>query len=399
MNRSTSRRRTCLIDNSAPKQLSQILIVLLLIGSVRAQTVESGQFTTTVKKELLPTTESTLLLAAAAVATTTDQPQFASEDESSLLKPIVIPPEALPESEQAEGRGSGGAAESGLLPGQAGLFSKDAVDVRALDQMDCHMRNLDYCYAGMMGAAGKALPETDDQLEMRCDEMRAMTSCMALYNRRCATMKVFSMLAPMANMEQTGAMMPEQMSQMPVPLDAVSSSSSSSSSRQQQQNDVKLADLSALCSPQAKTDRSNKLLRQRLFQVARCVNQRIPQLAPCIEDLKAAVQLFYEPRRALPLKPTCCALSRFRNCSMGALDNVCGLSSFAQLESSFSSGPAAMLKVVDRICRQGASKFDSPFCQEVLPPSGMKAPQRRGHRASKLAKALDLISFAPAAQL
>lgn len=411
---SHTKRSKSLID-SAPSErlLGKLFIVsLLLLGSLvsAARSVESGQFTTTVKKELLATT----------TATTTAEPSTtlplardgslemaaAAKAAESMLGPAaaeLFKPRGDQPGDQVEPLvGPGSSAASGLLPDEASLFSKDAVDVRALDQMDCHLRNMDYCYAGMVGASSRALPETDAELEVRCDELRSMASCMALYNRRCQTVKVFSILAPMAQMEQSiGSALPPELAQMPIPLDLPPSSASanySSSSQPISVEQVKLADLITICSPQAKSHKANKLLRRRLFQVARCVNQRIPHLSPCIEDLKAAVQLFYEPRRALPMKPTCCALSRFRNCSVQALDNICGLSSFSQLEQTLTSGPGSMFRLVERVCRPSTFKFDSPYCVEVLPPSGMKAPQRRGHRASKLAKALDLISFAPAAQ-
>lgn len=160
-----------------------------------------------------------------------------------------------------------------------------------------------------------------------------------------------------------------------------------------------MSDILGICEPGQKQTRANKRLRARLFQLAKCINVRTPSLRPCFEDLKVAIQVFYEPNRVLPMKPSCCAISRFRHCATRALDDVCGLSSFDQLEQSLSMSSGSMVKTVEKICRGGSIKFDSPYCQELLPPSGFKVPlQRRSSRTSKLARALDLFSFAPAAQ-
>jgi len=287
-----------------------------------------------------------------------------------------------------------------LLPRGESLFEKDAVDEGALNQMDCHLRNIDYCFAGVMGSASKALPESDSELEVRCDEMRAASSCAAIYNKRCQTFKVFAMLAPFADSQQAPPLPPQvaELRDLELPPQAEGALMGGPLVGGAQATErIRTADLAAICEPSAKGSRANRALRLRLFKVARCVNQRIPALRPCLEDLKAALQLFFEPTRSLPLRPTCCALARFRECSIGALDGVCGLNSLDQLEATLTSGSGAMLKTVERMCRQ-ASSARSAYCLELLPPSGMKVPVRRGSKASKLAKALDLFSFAPAAQ-
>jgi hypothetical protein len=293
------------------------------------------------------------------------------------------------------------AAIERLLPKDTNLFDSAAVDASQFGEMDCHLRNIDYCLAGLIGTSQKVLPETNKEFETRCDEMKATTSCMAVYNKRCSTLRVFSMLAPF---------MPGQGADL---LPSVASSSLSSSAATSGANQlllaatngsssspvVSLTNLMELCEPRAKGTPANTELRKRLFQMAKCINPRVPMLSPCLDDLKTAVQLFYEPRRVLPMRPTCCALARFRACSANALDGVCGLSSFEQLLESVSGqgGPVSMVKSIDRVCRQ-ATDPQSSYCKEVLPPSGMKLPQRRGRKASKLAKALELISFAPSAQ-
>lgn len=298
---------------------------------------------------------------------------------------------------------SGSLAAEELTPAGGAFFSpKEAIDLDTLSQMDCHLRNVDLCYAGLMGAMQRALPETDHEFEYRCDEMRAAMSCLAVYNERCQTFKVFSALSPFASFDQLmGADSPQALAsnlgdpKAPEPLELVLTNE-----RQVNQSEpIRMSDIVGLCDPRRKQTRVNKLLRARLFQLARCINVRMPLLRPCIEDIKVALQVFYEPRRSLPMKPSCCAVSRFRQCAMRALDDVCGLSSFEQLEQTLTSGAGSMMKSLEKVCRGNSLKFDSPYCQEVLPPSGIKVTnQRRGTKASKLARALDLISFVPAAQ-
>lgn len=299
---------------------------------------------------------------------------------------------------------SGDDVDPAILPKQTSLFSKDAIDLSALAQMDCHLRNVDYCYAGLAGSAGKMLPETDAELEVRCDEMKAATACLAQYNQRCQSIKVLSALAPFASYQRSMDFAPKELGQAVLPEQIESTLLLNKESGSSTQPRIRMADVASLCEPEAKQTGSkqqpsqNYLLRQRLFALGKCINQRLPAMRPCIEDLKTAVQIFYEPTRQLPLKPTCCAIARFRQCALNKLDDICGLNSLDQLEQALSSSSvtSSMYKMVDQVCRQ-AAKLDSPYCAEVLPPSGLRAPQQRGRKASKLAKVLDLLSFAPAA--
>lgn len=339
-------------------------------------------------------------------------------DFASKLPELLKPASVL-------GNGSSEADESGpidgLLPKGTSLFNRDSVDASQLVEIDCHMRNLDYCMAGLMSSAQKMLPETDSEFETRCDEMRAASSCMAVYNKRCSTFKIFALLAPFsqaAGGPGTGSMseLAERQSKLMGQLGnelrlapqlesqllnkRTSATNSTSGGR------VTVANLMQLCEPSARNLPANRELRQSLFELSKCTNQRMPKLNACLEDLKAAAQIFYEPRRVLPMKPTCCAIARFRACASEALDRVCGLSSFEQLLESMgstggsggsSASPLGLLKTIDRVCRQ-ATDHKSAYCQEVLPPIGMRTPHRRGSKASKLAKALDLFSMAPAVQ-
>lgn len=311
------------------------------------------------------------------------------------------------DSELNRGGGGGGEVKSvevttmypieNLISKQGALFQQDALPQENLAQMDCHMRNIDYCYAGLLSASAHMIPENDHEFEVRCDELKAASSCVAVYNQRCSTMKVFSAFAPLLGNDDDNAI-PQELRDMPLPP-AFEDVIENKDGQQQANNiEIKTLDLVNICNPSAKNTRANKLLRQRLYQIGKCVNQRLPQISPCIEDLKTALQLFYEPTRSLPLRPTCCAFTRFRLCSMNALDNVCGLSSLNEFEkslNSFSSGK--VFKSLDRICKQLASKMSDigSYCSEVLPPSGMKIAQRTGRKASKLARALNMIQFAP----
>lgn len=280
-----------------------------------------------------------------------------------------------------------------MTPSSSSLFQADAVDGEQLSQLDCHLRNVDFCYAGLMGSAQKVLPESDAQFEARCDEMKAASSCLAHYNHRCQTVKLFAFLTPIDALQSSGAAstvdqleIPEEASRLILPNARNGSS-------------IKVVDLMKMCEPQAKSDPINRQLRARLFELAKCINKQLPQLRPCIEDLKTALQLSYEVNKSLAVQPSCCALSRFRECSESALDNICGLHSFRELSESLqqSSGPNNLFGLVNRVCKQ-AARANSQYCQELLPASGLRAPIRRGSKASKLAKALDLISFSPAIQ-
>lgn len=274
-----------------------------------------------------------------------------------------------------------------LLPERKNLFGRDSIDLEQLNQIDCHLRNVDFCYAGLLGASAKMLPETDAELEARCDEMRVTTSCLAIYNERCSSYKAFGALAPLMQM-QTTQLAPKELTSIQVPLDIQLEEADTNN------QNVTLSDFMNVCEPNAKKQSQNRAIRARLFSLGKCLNARLPQLAPCLEDLKVSLQLFYEPARVLPLKPSCCAISRFRECAIGALDNVCGLSSFESLINSFASMSTTgnSLKLVERICRN-SSDHKSEYCQEMLPPPGTKIATRRASKASKLARALDLLSF------
>lgn len=314
---------------------------------------------------------------------------------------------SLPSVDQPDAGAPGAElADAELLPKQGSLFDKDAVDVGALESMDCHLRNLDFCYAGLMGSSERLLPETDHQLEVRCDEMKAASSCVALFNKRCQTFKMFGAIGAISAAGEAQQQQQAELKEVELPpaLESVLLDDEQSDGQQRTGNSsadrIKMADLSTICEPSQRSQRNNRLIRRRAFQIAKCINSRVPMLRPCIEDLKTAVQVFYEPARSLPMKPTCCAVSRFRACSIEALDNICGLTSFEQLERSLATGSGAgsMMSTLERVCRwDGSKRHQSEYCLEILPPSGMKTPQRRGAKASKLAKALDLFSFAPAA--
>lgn len=288
-----------------------------------------------------------------------------------------------------------------LISKDEALFQSDALSPKHLAQMDCHMRNIDYCYAGLMAASTHLLPENDDEFEVRCDELKAATSCVAVFNQRCQTLKVFAAFGPILGNGETNEVIPQELREMPI-APAAEELLLNEDGRQQTSNnnknvEVKNSDIINICQPSAKGTKANRLLRQRIFQIGKCVNQRLPKLMPCIDDLKTALQLIYEPTRSLPLKPTCCAVTRFRACSIDALDNVCGLNSFSEFEKSFSSFTGGnMFKSLDRVCKQSTKLYDSYHCSDLLPPSGMKISQRTGRKASKLARALNLLQFAPA---
>lgn len=289
-----------------------------------------------------------------------------------------------------------------LLPERKSLFGHDSIDLDQLNQIDCHLRNVDFCYAGLLGASAKMLPESEPELEARCDEMRVTSSCLAIYNERCASYKAFGALAPLMQQQQQQqqrsqqmALMPKELTSMQIPLDiAYDDNNDDNINIKASQDNVTLADFINICEPQAKSEPKQRLIKRRLFSLGKCLNARLPQMAPCLDDLKVSLQLFYEPARVLPLKPSCCAISRFRKCSIDALDNVCGLSSFESLANSFASMSTTgnSLKLVERICRN-SSDFKSDYCKEMLPPPGTKIATRRASKASKLAKALDLLSF------
>lgn len=276
-----------------------------------------------------------------------------------------------------------------LLPDRNSLFGRDSINLDQLNQIDCHLRNIDFCFAGLLGASAKMLPETDSELDARCDEMRVTASCLAIYNERCSSYKAYGVLAPLMQMQgsKRGAqLVPKELQSIQIPLDV--------GKPELNEQNVTLTDLMDICETEAIKHTGVRAIRKRLFSLGKCLNARLPQLAPCLEDLKVSLQLAYEPARMLPLKPSCCAISRFRHCATDALDNVCGLSSFESLVNSLASMSSTgnSLKLAERICRN-SSDHKSEYCQEMLPPPGTKIATRRKNKASKLAKALDLLSF------
>lgn len=281
-----------------------------------------------------------------------------------------------------------------LLPDEDSLFRKDAIDKEALDDMDCHLRNMDYCLAGVIGSAGKMLPENDAALESRCDEMVATTTCMSVFENRCETFRLFRQLIPQANMGSgnvlSGKKLAEQAKSFNISLDQVSSQLGGAAVTGDK---FELTDLLKVCDKSEKGTPKNTAVRQKLFEMSKCVNARLPSLKPCIDDVKTAMQLIYEPNRTLQRKPACCAWGRFRDCATKALDNVCGFQSFSQLEQTLQAGPLSMLKSFTRAC-DIEPDFKSDFCVQALPPSGLKVPARRGQKASKFARILDLVQFA-----
>lgn len=283
-----------------------------------------------------------------------------------------------------------------LISKDKSLFQEDSLSTQNLGHMDCHLRNIDYCFAGLLATSTHILPENDIEFEVRCDEIKATTSCVAVFNQRCQTMKVFAAFGPITGIDETNEVVPQELRDTPMIPAAEQLILNKDGTTGNNDVEIKYSDLINICQPSAKRTKANRILRQRLFQIGRCINQRLPQLAPCIEDLKTALQLFFEPTRSLPLKPTCCAINRFRACSMDALDNVCGLSSFKELEKSLSSlSSNNVFTALDRVCKQSTKLYDFKSCSDVLPPSGMKISQRTGRKASKLVRALDLIQFAP----
>lgn len=277
------------------------------------------------------------------------------------------------------------------LAREGSLFKMDTLDTDLLDKMDCHMRNIDLCYAGLLSSLSKPLPENDADFEMRCDNMKVATACLAKYNERCQSFRLLSALGPTTGL---GSSLPAEMRSFQLPEDVEEALVGSEQSKKAKTPvSITAGDLFQLCEPSAKNNETQIVLRRRLFRLARCVNERMPTLRPCIDDLKNALQIFYEPGRMLPVAPSCCALSRFRDCASRALDNICGLTSLSQLEASLSQGSSSLMTgSIVRTCRK-AARFDSDECKELLPPHGIKLPPRSGKKASKLAKILELMSF------
>lgn len=294
------------------------------------------------------------------------------------------------------------------------FFDDDAKFDGALFESDCHMRNLDLCYAGILASFTKILPETEAELNSRCDEIKASSQCFIAYSARCQANRALTYLAPHASslprqldIASLSKVPIEQIKELPKQIDELIDNSLLTNAslddvwKQLETSDpalskqlASISDFSKICDPRSLSTNKIKLIRHRIFKLAKCVNARMTVLMPCIEDLKNALQLVYDLNGKLSLKPTCCAISRFRACAMNSMDNICDLGSTIQLESSLSKGPASFMSSIGRICR-GASNFESPECKSILPPVGMKAPLRRGRKASKIAKVLEMIQLTP----
>ena len=370
------------LNQRASKMSKAPLLLLLLVTLIgghcllcrAAQVAEQAQ----------PTRPST-------VAQTNGTKELTSTTTSRSLLPTLNQTDKAPEVEANKSDSS----PEHLFPSSSSFFRPDALEL--LPPADCHLRNLDYCFAGLLGSAGsgRLLAETEPEFESRCDELRATANCLALFNQRCQSANIFALLSPSTQLKAGG----QSFAQLLQPIKQVSLPTSVSEALQESQARVSLADLAQACEPSERKKPSQQLLRRRTFQLAKCLNPRLHLIRPCLEDLRTAVQVFYEPRGLLPLRPSCCALSRFRRCSVAALDRVCGLQASEQLIDSFGqrSAPVALLRSMERICAttSGDLHHSSAYCAEVLPPSGMRLPHRRGRKASKLARALDLISFAP----
>lgn len=359
---------------------------------------------------------------AAVTAAPQSGPEQPPQDGSPLPDTRVDPqpgsePDAEPESlmDVIRNESIEGALEQ--ASNQKYFRADNAMDLSALRHMDCHLRNVDFCFAGLMGAVTRIMPENDDQFETRCDEIKSASNCMLVYNMKCQSDRFMSMLAPFGaltrkttrpsevlarsmNVEAgtVDRMLAQQIdknteavltNKSPEEVDAVAERTAP----------ITYKTLLDVCEPDQKKDPANARLRQYLYKMGKCVNERVPKLQPCIEDLKTALMIFYEPRRKLPLKPSCCAMARFRSCTTEALDSVCGLSSLDLMLEQFGSlTPVSGMKSIQKVCGQSMDP-SSKYCTDVLPPSGMKAPkQKRPERGSKLARALDLMSFAPATQ-
>lgn len=281
------------------------------------------------------------------------------------------------------------------------LFDHNARVAHHVLHADCHLRNLDLCYAGLLASFQKLLPEVDAELNARCDEMKAAGACVAAYAANCNADRVLTYLAPISATLDTALAAAPELNELPARVDQLVESgaplddawaalNASSPELARELAGVGLADLARVCDPRALSQKSTKLVRHRLFKLGKCVNARMPAITPCLDDLKNALQLVFELNGKLQLKPTCCAIARFRSCATAAIDNVCQLGSIAQLEASLSSGPASFMTSLARVCRGSA---ESRECLALLPPAGMKAPLRRGRKASKIAKVLEMFQF------
>lgn len=84
---------------------------------------------------------------------------------------------------------------------------------------------------------------------------------------------------------------------------------------------------------------------------------------------------------------------------MRALDTVCSLSSFAQLEQTSATAASPMMKSLERVCRGSMLKFDSAYYPEVLSTNSLGvANHRRESRSNKVLRELEFVSLMPTIQ-
>lgn len=287
-----------------------------------------------------------------------------------------------------------------------GFFDSSAKIVDQLSLTDCHLRNLDLCFAGIMSAIGqRVLPETDSELNVRCDEMRAASQCAIAFASRCNSDRLLDMLAPFSRPldSQLNELQAPELRKMPERIEELLNNdlldeawkflNASEPQLTQQLTSINGYEMSRICDPKAKNTPKIKLMRHRMFKLGKCVNARLPALSPCLDDAKNAFQLIYEVNNRLEVKGTCCAVGRFRQCASVALDNVCELGSLNQLEASLNKIAGGFMGSLTKVCHIMAP--DSEYCITVLPPPGTKAPLRRGRKASRVAKLFEMIKFAP----
>lgn len=285
------------------------------------------------------------------------------------------------------------------------FFSVDA-RLDELRGMDCHFRNIDYCLSGLLGSMAKGLPEDDEAFEVKCDEIKAATHCLRVYMEKCGSERLMALLAPFGIMErkkpteilakvlQVQGVNLQDAGDVPIDpkVESLLLNTSPEEAKNQSLAPVRYRTLMELCDPAGKKDPANKRVRQQLFKLGKCLNERIPFAVPCLSDLKNAFLIFYEPKRRLPREPTCCAISRFQSCMTSAFDKVCGTNSIAalmeQLETTF-----LPMRAIERYCGAGLD-HNSQYCKDTLPPVGMKTPiPKKDNRMSRIAKALDLITM------
>lgn len=365
----------------------------------------------------------------------------ARDQSSNVLRPVEGASAEEPQSPQATARAAADAAagqqaEDGSVAAAVSALSKpqdysqaerdsrldDAVaaadretyfkmdaSMSGLRGLDCHFRNVDLCVAGLLGTMAKGLPETDDQFEMRCDEMKATTNCLRVFLEKCGSDRFMAMLAPFGALERRrpGAFVAQLMggraqaeelesTQINPSLEAIAMNLTPEEQRKQaDQAPIRYKTLIDLCEPSGKRDPANARVRKQLFKLSKCINERMPFVLPCVNDLKNAFIVFFESPRKLPKEPTCCAFSRFQSCLMDAFDSVCGLNSMQAIISQLEYTILPM-QAIGRVCGK-ALDHKSEYCTTILPPPGAKVPMpKKSSRVSRIAKALDMLSLSPA---